>query len=1047
MKRLRGGKRGLLLLTCAFVFTVEDEHFESIQAQQGAMDSLIEPESSSTSTIHTISSTNKQIQKEGYRSSTSSSQTSTSLVSNQENKVRNPTQSVQQFETESDISRYGPLHLGSEANSIEDSEDVNVSLSNSNDSLEIDLSSQKSESTDSTSTKLDSVMTWDPRTEMWVDDWIISQSADGRTSTQFIKSNDNDTYRSEDKEQLIASIGKIPSKPIILPVSTEKETVKDAIIGEETESQIHIKLIDSATVCGNKEVILIHQEQRSENVVSNEVKQNQVSNSKKKTDDVEEKATTIKSVNEKYKDAVMEVDFASNAAGALILEKSDNFQGTSNLLNDDNDRYAIVPCNEPTKFVVIGLSEDILVKSVVLSNYERFSSHTQEFRIVGRSTTVGEWTDMGTYSAKRMQNQQTFHLHKPIWARYVKIVFLTHYGNEDYCTMSQISVHGSTMLQGFHEQWGEEEQKTVENSGIDEIRDDNSESSEVLVATTPNNGDAKEVVTYTAKIQNDLSPLSISQHWEDPNIVLGVCLNQNTNEFDKQMFVLSLAMGNESTISIYSGSSTAAPSRSSTNVSCGSNNPENNSCKSLVDGSGGDATGLVSGGSASTGTDESGVVVERIKKLIRTTAGAVDDIGNTIRQRATAAVEIVQHQPHESISQTTILAYEGENYANEKQDADPVNKDSTLVSMPEVEQVEALASKKTLETKQNTSTEIKSEELEKKSAAFQTVNEARSTTGSFQDNIMSSVNDTAFGKALQQFPSARCLEKLDFATFKKPILSGRSGGSGSQSSGAPSSSMEPIFKKLTDEIKALQTNMLVHDQYAKETLMCYQSIILELIITMELTNINHTTRIMKLEERFQRGYGTQLHQIFSFCVYSGRLVASETNPYIEKISFWLQMVYVTSYKCVVYIFFDRQSILSSVLRYCLGGCAFFVLLYKMGFRIVWTRTTNDATKHLETPSQLQSSNKEGFRYAKIVDDNTSIPTVVSYLQNETDLGQTELNESSNAKTTKSITSRISTMTPDRYSGVQKKKKHKKGKSSMVMSPSTPISTDSSKGTV
>jgi hypothetical protein len=53
----------------------------------------------------------------------------------------------------------------------------------------------------------------------------------------------------------------------------------------------------------------------------------------------------------------VEVDYASKSAGAIILEQSNNFQGTENLLQKDVDRYAIVPCNEPLKYVVVGLSE------------------------------------------------------------------------------------------------------------------------------------------------------------------------------------------------------------------------------------------------------------------------------------------------------------------------------------------------------------------------------------------------------------------------------------------------------------------------------------------------------------------------------------------------------------------------------------------------------------------------------------------------------------------------------------------------------------------
>ena len=68
------------------------------------------------------------------------------------------------------------------------------------------------------------------------------------------------------------------------------------------------------------------------------------------------------------------------------------------MLNGDKDKYAIAPC-EDKKFVVVSLSEDILVKQIKLANYERFSSSVKEFQVMG-SQTMGKWFEMGTYMAK-----------------------------------------------------------------------------------------------------------------------------------------------------------------------------------------------------------------------------------------------------------------------------------------------------------------------------------------------------------------------------------------------------------------------------------------------------------------------------------------------------------------------------------------------------------------------------------------------------------------------------------------------------------------------
>ena len=69
---------------------------------------------------------------------------------------------------------------------------------------------------------------------------------------------------------------------------------------------------------------------------------------------------------------------------------------------------------------------------------------------------TSKWHDLGTYTAASAGiGKQDFELKEPSWARY-----LTHYGVEHYCTVSQIMVHGSTMLQGFHEQWTQSEKET-----------------------------------------------------------------------------------------------------------------------------------------------------------------------------------------------------------------------------------------------------------------------------------------------------------------------------------------------------------------------------------------------------------------------------------------------------------------------------------------------------------------------------------------------------------------------------------------------------------
>lgn len=105
-----------------------------------------------------------------------------------------------------------------------------------------------------------------------------------------------------------------------------------------------------------------------------------------------------------------EVNYASITAGAVVLDHSEALIGSSSLLDDNKDKYARSPCDQ-AKWVVINLSEDvstslhhhqservfppkssgsdgskmcilqIRVQTLVLANYEKFSSLVKDFQV------------------------------------------------------------------------------------------------------------------------------------------------------------------------------------------------------------------------------------------------------------------------------------------------------------------------------------------------------------------------------------------------------------------------------------------------------------------------------------------------------------------------------------------------------------------------------------------------------------------------------------------------------------------------------------------
>jgi len=169
------------------------------------------------------------------------------------------------------------------------------------------------------------------------------------------------------------------------------------------------------------------------------------------------------------------VNFASISAGAVVLEASPKATGYHNLLNDDKDKYGISPCAEK-KWVVIGLSEDIVIEDIVLSNYEKYSSSLRDFQVLGSTSyPVSEWMDLGTFSAAPDLGDQSFEITTPSWGRYLKFRFLTHHGDEFYCTLSQIRVHGSTVIENLKK---EVERSTLEALDLHVIFDDDSEYSD-----------------------------------------------------------------------------------------------------------------------------------------------------------------------------------------------------------------------------------------------------------------------------------------------------------------------------------------------------------------------------------------------------------------------------------------------------------------------------------------------------------------------------------------------------------------------------------------
>lgn len=146
-------------------------------------------------------------------------------------------------------------------------------------------------------------------------------------------------------------------------------------------------------------------------------------------------------------------NYASFDCAATVLKTNPECSGSSSVLIENKDSYMLNECRAKNKFLILELCDDILVDTVVLANYEFFSSIFHTFRVSVSDrypAKLDQWKEIGIYEARNTREVQAFAVENPlIWARYLKIEFVTHYGHEFFCPLSLIRVHGTTMMEEY----------------------------------------------------------------------------------------------------------------------------------------------------------------------------------------------------------------------------------------------------------------------------------------------------------------------------------------------------------------------------------------------------------------------------------------------------------------------------------------------------------------------------------------------------------------------------------------------------------------------
>ncbi|KAI9003747.1 UNC-like C-terminal-domain-containing protein [Gaertneriomyces semiglobifer] len=170
-------------------------------------------------------------------------------------------------------------------------------------------------------------------------------------------------------------------------------------------------------------------------------------------------------------------NYASFDCGALILSHNPGATSATSILHNNKDAYMLNKCSSK-RFITVELCDDILVDTVMLANFEFFSSMFKDFEIAvsDRYPPKHDWTVLGRFRARNVRDFQYFKVDNPrIWARYLKVTFLSDYGHEYYCPLSNLRVYGTTMMEEM-----KAEEFKLANSNASATSDEDSKSGPIV---------------------------------------------------------------------------------------------------------------------------------------------------------------------------------------------------------------------------------------------------------------------------------------------------------------------------------------------------------------------------------------------------------------------------------------------------------------------------------------------------------------------------------------------------------------------------------------
>ncbi|XP_041952588.1 SUN domain-containing ossification factor-like isoform X3 [Alosa sapidissima] len=145
-------------------------------------------------------------------------------------------------------------------------------------------------------------------------------------------------------------------------------------------------------------------------------------------------------------------NYASVECGAKILSANPEAKSTSAILMENMDLYMLNPCSNKIWFV-IELCEPIQVKKLDIANFELFSSTPKDFLVsISDRYPTNKWVKLGTFHGHDERTIQSFPLDEHLFAKYVKVELLSHFGSEHFCPLSLIRVFGTSMVEEYEDE-------------------------------------------------------------------------------------------------------------------------------------------------------------------------------------------------------------------------------------------------------------------------------------------------------------------------------------------------------------------------------------------------------------------------------------------------------------------------------------------------------------------------------------------------------------------------------------------------------------------